>query len=222
MIENRASWTNLTAQRTLRKSLQNNDVSIVSTDTILGFIAPITLEGFTKLMHIKGKREQKPYLILIASHKKLSSFIDETKLSNAMLNVLHHCWPGPLTVIFQARTPQPTYLTSSTGTIALRCPQHKELRILLEDFDGLFSTSANKSGEAVPQSYYDVPQDIIQKIAYVVLDENNEKNPQQNLPSTIIDFSAAMENHAAPVRVIREGAYSIKELESYYGKSFTR
>jgi len=194
MINKVSHWTNQAAKEELKKSLLNNTVSIINTDTVLGFVAPITKEGFLNLNEIKGERGNKPYLILIASPKKLPIFINVEKLTTAMLNVIKHGWPGPLTIIFQALPSNPFYLKSSQETIALRCPQHKELLELLEGFDGLFSTSANKSGE----------------------------QPPKGQPSTIIDFSETMNNSEAPIRIIRKGAYPIKDLEEYYGQTFTQ
>ncbi len=213
-------WSNQDTQKLLKESLLNNMVSIISTDTILGLVAPITEEGFSHLNETKGGRDNKPYLLLISSPQKLEFFIHLEKLTETMRNVINNCWPGPVTIIFQAQAMLPFYLKSPSGTIALRCPQHKELQKLLEEFDALFSTSANKSAESVPTKYQEISPELIKKVNHIVID--NATNPGNNQPSTILDFSEAMNNHAVPIRVVREGAYPLKELEKYYGSPFKK
>lgn len=214
------NWGQRNDRDELKQSLLNNAVSITTTDTVLGFVAPITEEGFFNLNEIKGERENKPYLILTGTPQKLPVFVQIEKLTPAMFTLIANCWPGPLTIIFQAQENLPFYLKTSQGTIALRCPKHKGLLKLLTHFDGLFSTSANKSGQPVPQQLKDIPSAIVKKITYIVVDELELS--ADNQPSTIIDFSHAMKNPSAPVHVVREGAYPINELEKYYGSPFER
>lgn len=214
------NWGQRNDRDELKRSLLTNAVSITTTDTVLGFLAPITEAGFFNLNEIKGERENKPYLILIGTPKNLEVFVQIEKLTPAMFTLLANCWPGPLTIIFQAQANLPFYLKTEQGTVALRCPNHKGLLKLLTNFDGLFSTSANKSGHPVPQQIKDITQTLIKKIAYLVIDDTETTKAHQ--PSTIIDFSKAMNNPTAPVRVIREGAYPINELEKYYGSPFEK
>jgi tRNA threonylcarbamoyl adenosine modification protein (Sua5/YciO/YrdC/YwlC family) len=213
-------WGQPSDQEELKRSLLNNATSITTTDTILGLLAPITEEGFFNLNEIKGERENKPYLILIGTSQKLDFFVQGEKLTIAMSNIITNCWPGPLTIIFPAQPNLPFYLKSSQETIALRCPNHKGLLQLLTDFDGLFSTSANRSGKPTPKTLKEIPALLIKKVAYVVIDET--ESSQSHQPSTIIDFSEAINNPATPIRIIREGAYPIKELEKYYGAAIEK
>ena len=211
-------WSQQKDQEEIKKKLLHNAVALTTTDTVFGLLAPITESGFFNLNDIKGARENKPYLVLIGAPEKLNIFIQTEKLSAAMLNVIAHCWPGPLTIIFRAHQSLPFYLKSSQGTIAIRCPRHDGLLNLLTHFDGLFSTSANKSGCPILQHINDLAKPLIKKISHIVVDEPYGAGGFQ--PSTIIDFSLAMDNSISPVRVLRNGAYAIKDIEKYYGVSF--
>ena len=215
-------WQDLDTIKLLADSLKKNRISITSTDTILGFLCNLTEDAFTSLNELKQERIDKPYLILISSFQKLDNFIKYSELSENVLNLMQRCWPGPLTIIFKAKEGLPKFLTSKYGTVAIRMPKHNGLQKLLGSFDGLFSTSANKSSQIPPETIQQIDAEILNKVEYVILDKNNKDDKlkellSKSLPSSIIDFSDEKE-----VVVVREGAYSIKELEYYYGAKFKK
>ena len=215
-------WTEPSTIEKLKNSLKCDQISITSTDTILGFLANLSEKSFSALNNIKGERAQKPYLILISNKDKLKNFIaadyfDQNNILNKKIfNLIKNCWPGPLTIIFKAKKDLSSFAVSKENTIALRCPDHAPLQKLLESFDGLFSTSANKTGTPPPTFLEDIDLQTSQQISYVATDEKFEVDRQhtlkQTLPSTIIDISTGKE-----VKVVRSGAFSINELEKYYG-----
>ena len=96
---------------------------------------------------------------------------------------------------------------SKDHTIAVRVPKHNGLLRLLREFDGLFSTSANRSGQPVPKTIDELSSDIVESVSCIVRDENEEKK----LPSTIVDFSRENE-----CMVVREGSITKNEIERYY------
>ena len=74
----------------------------------------------------------------------------------------------------------------------------------MQKCEGLFSTSANKSGDLVPGCVDDVHDDIKQSVAYFVMNEKNGK--PNDLPSTILDCTGEK------IIVVREGALSSTQL----------
>ena len=209
-------WKKTTTLVKLKKSLKNDKISISSTDTILGFLASLTLSSYQKLNELKGGRQDKPYLILIASPVKLTYFIQIENITTHITHLLAACWPGPVTLIFKANPTLPAFLSSGSGTIALRCPNHTGLQNLLVDFEGLFSTSANKSGKPAPNNPEEIEHDILEKIEYIILD--GEKQQPSLLPSTILDLTSP----DGTVRVVREGSYPVSTLEKIYGTPFKK
>lgn len=178
-----------------------------TSDTVLGLMADCSLEGFTQLNFLKRRNEQ-PYLILLESQEKLSHFVSDEILFQVE-NMLKFFWPGPLTVIMPAKDEIPDYMKSRQGTIALRVPQHDGLQKLLAQFIGIFSTSANKSGEPVPLVFENVDSFIVKNISYWITDPN----PHHALiPSTIIEWA---NDH---VKLIREGAYRVDDLRKVLQK----
>ncbi|MFH1644439.1 MAG: L-threonylcarbamoyladenylate synthase [bacterium] len=212
-------WSSEKIIEKLKQSLQQNNINITSTDTIPGLLANITEKSFKKLNVIKKERENKPYLVLISSQQKIKDFVDPDALTPNIEFLIKNCWPGPVTIIFKAKQSLPDFLKSKENTIALRCPKHKNLLKLLESFGGLFSTSANISGQKSPTALNEIDPTIINQIDLFVLDEKDEKTLAKILPSTLIDASKAKEGI---IKIVREGQYKIEELEKYYGTKFEK
>jgi L-threonylcarbamoyladenylate synthase len=212
-------WEKVPDRLLLAQWLQKGEIVISETDTICGLLANITENSIEKLHRIKKDRGEKPYLILINSIRKLDDFVDTNTLTSQMLNVVKNCWPGPLTIIFKAKATVPDFLTSKKRTIALRCPKHEGIQELTRNFDGLFSTSANKSGEKAPQRISEIDEDILEMVSFVISNKN-DLTVRKILPSSIIDFSyinfSSCDKEKNKLRIIREGAYSRQELEKYY------
>lgn len=196
-------WQDPATINLLKQSLAQGHCSITSTDTILGFLAPLTEHGFSQLNILKGGRQDKPYIILIGSIDKLENFVDLTMLTDHIRNIIKHCWPAPVTFIFKAKNNLPSYLVSAQGTVALRCPQHDGLLALLSFFDGLYSTSANKSGCPPPIVVDEIDADLVAKVDYLVTDKDRDLS--KSLPSTIIDVSDGV-----TVKIVRQGAGIIR------------
>jgi L-threonylcarbamoyladenylate synthase len=168
----------------LDKKLEPDTVFLGSTDTILGLMGPLTLAVKEKLDLIKG-RQEKPYLIIIGSYDQLDLFITKTE-KDRLLPFLPKIWPGPFTCILHARADAPSHLLGIGHTIALRMPHHNFLQQLALANNGIFSTSANLSGQPAPQTVEQVAKLIIEKVDFIILD-NTLQTVAQVTPSTIID-----------------------------------
>jgi len=208
----------------LVESLKKNEISIVGTDTILGFLGGLTKESFDALNEIKGRRSDKPYLILVENLGKIYKFVYESDISEKLLNMISHCWPGTVTFVFRARPDLPFFLKSKSGTVALRCPKHLKLLEVLSYFDGLFSTSANKTEDLAPKVVADIKSDIVSKVKFII--ENSEPELKRidfslqnmsHLPSTILDCTSYDK-----IKILREGAYPVEKLEKLYGGKFEK
>lgn len=200
------SWLDKIGVDRLVADLKAHRVAVTSTDTVFGLLAQADEQGFEHLNRIK-KRGDKPYLILISGADRLADFV-ELPLAPAVDKLVRHCWPGPLTLIFKARPGVPEYMLGAGGTIAIRVPAHPGLLSILPHFRALFSTSANLSGERPPESVDALSGEILGQIACLVADEH----PLKSLPSTIIDCSGEK------LKVVREGAYAVAELEGICGE----
>ncbi len=190
---------------------------LCSTDTIWGLLGTISEKTFLLLNTLKGGRDSKPYVILIRNSEQLPSFVALNNIDPSLKQLLNHCWPGPVTIVFKAREDLPPYLCSSSNTIALRCPAHPGLLSLLQHFDGLYSTSANRSGKPAPQTWSQIEPFLKENVQKIIADEPENLEATSLLPSTILDCT-----HPDRISVLREGAYPITTLEEFYGKPFIK
>jgi Putative translation factor (SUA5) len=170
-----------------------------TTDTVLGLFSPATLSGFQLLNELKG-RSEKPYLILIGDRQKTSEFSDDGGLIH-IEKMMDKYWPGPLTIIMNAKDCVPVWMKSHDNKIALRLPNHEPLRALLRKTGPLFSTSANKAGMPVARAFDEIDADIKNEIALWVKDTHGSRE----VASTIIDCSQN------PCVIIRQGACNITD-----------
>jgi L-threonylcarbamoyladenylate synthase len=224
-------WQDPAVNKKITDSLQRSEILITTTDTIPGFLANVTQQGFYKVNDIKGGRQNKPYIILISDLSKLGYFIGTQSLQSDIQKILEASWPGPLTAIFKSRPDLPGFLKSDQGMVALRCPRHSGLLNLLKNFSGLFSTSANKSAQPAPKTISAVTPEILSQVSHVVEDLTKSVRPEpahpklvegveglierDQKPSTILDFSRYSQDKK--IYLVREGAYSLAELEQLSG-----
>lgn len=203
-------WQNSKAIEILKNSLKSGKVALVTSDTILGLLSTTNKDGSQALDLIK-KRCQKPYIVLLDSIEKVNLYAEIP--NQKIFQFIKLSWPGPVTIIFKSNRNGNFYLKTSNDTIGIRIPKHEGLLKLLSYFDGLYSTSANISGQPVPGSLTEVNKDIIKEVDCIVLDEYVD---QEIIPSTILDCTAGK------IHVIREGIYPIDQLEKLYGGSFIK
>jgi L-threonylcarbamoyladenylate synthase len=199
---------------TIKKIVQlvrSDSVILSTTDTVLGLLAPMSRLGRAHLDTIK-KRQTKPYIVLLPSTDFLAQLVDP--IDNLHIeNLIRTCWPGPLTLIFKARTSVPSFITGAAGTIAIRVPDHAGLRAVLAQCGPLFSTSANVADQPVPQVISQVDATILDAVAYIVDDKSTASaNP---IASTILDCSHG------DIRVVRVGAYPLETLQKIAGVQFS-
>lgn len=197
------SWDDNLSIRKVISLLKKGKVVVGPSDTVLGFYALPTQEGFLSLNAIK-KRSKKPYLLLIPVSFELSEYA-EFESSLQVEKIMDTFWPGPLTLILKAKPEVPAYMTSDEGTIAVRVPNDKKVLSLLAETGPLFSTSANLSGEPIPATLEEVDSRIVEQVA-ALLEGETKKDA---VPSTILDLTGP-----TPL-IIREGGYSKKDLQDY-------
>jgi len=214
-------WNNKNSINIITDILKQNNICLGDTDTVLGLFANVSEPGLTYLNKIKN-RENKPYIILINSLKKLNLFVDQEAI-NKLTKLLNFCWPGPVTIIFKLKKSllnnlDLKFLFKYQDTIAIRVPDNKYLLELLANFSGLFSTSANLMGQEVPDNINNINKNILDNIKLIIL--NNKTNNKAGLASTILDCSNILENNK--IKVLRTGSFSITDLEEAYGDKFLK
>ena len=172
------------------------------TDTFYGLGAdPLSRLAIRRIRQLKRREETKPILLLISDYDGVARFI--TKPSEPFLTIVNQHWPGPLTLVSDARAELSEELTAGTGTIGLRLPDEDDVRSLVRACGGaLTATSANLSGGLPARTAKEVETYFADGIDLIV--DGGDVTVMQ--PSTVLDLS-----HLEP-RLIREGAISRKAL----------
>ncbi len=128
---------------TARKLYFEGKVFIYPTDTIYGLGGnPFNEDVVARINEIKGRSDEKKYILLIGSIELLLKYI-ELK-SEKHLDFLISIWPNPVSVVLKLNSKTSELLKSETA--AFRIPNNRFCQILLNNIQmPLISTSVNKA-----------------------------------------------------------------------------
>jgi L-threonylcarbamoyladenylate synthase len=137
------------------------------TETYYGLaVDPLNPLALNHLFSLKQRKISKPILTLVDDRGSLFSLVQE--IPNRFEPLMDEFWPGPLTLIFQARLHLPTLLTASTSSVGVRQSSHPFARQLLRAFGRpITATSANISGRAAATDAYEVKSQFGKKVDMV-------------------------------------------------------
>ena len=181
-----------------------NDGGVVAfpTETYYGLaVDPLNPLALNNLFTLKQRDIAKPILTLVDDRESLSSLVHEIPI--VYLQLMERFWPGPLTLIFQAKINLPTLLTAGTSTIGVRQSSHPFARQLLRAFGRpITATSANISGHDAAVDAHGVKAQFGKQIDLVF---DGGKAPGV-LGSTIVGLDGSQ------LKLIREGVISYDEI----------
>jgi L-threonylcarbamoyladenylate synthase len=210
-MNGRLYWDDSNSIQTIGKLLAEGNLVAGTTDTVIGLFAPATQQG-KALLDAAKVRNEKPYLILADDIKRVLQYVHPDQRS-LLAKIGAICWPGPVTLIAKATPDIPRYFVSADNTVGFRVPLHPGMQALLQESGLLFSTSANISGEPIPESVGQINPAISKAVSAVIENsgENSRRDKNNALPSTIIDCSHD------PVRIIRAGNFDLTLLNPILG-----
>lgn len=182
--------------------VRNGGVIAMPTDSFYALGACVFDDAAVRrVCAIKGQREHKPILVLIADRSQLAALVARIPPAAAVL--MDRFWPGPLTIVFPASPHLPALLTAGTGTIGVRWPAHPMLQRLLRESGPLTGTSANRTGAEPARTAQEV-EDALGSDVDLIVDGGPSSGP---LPSTVVETVGA-------VRVLREGPIPCEAIEA--------
>ncbi len=185
------------------KVLEQGGVVAFPTETYYGLaVDPLNPLALNHLFALKQRAVSKPILTLADDRESLSSLVQEIPaLYEPIMDVF---WPGPLTLVFQARINLPTLLTAGTATIGVRQSSHPFARQLLRAFGRpITATSANISGRGAAVDAHEVRSQFGSRIDMVF---DGGRTPGV-VGSTIIGLGEA------GLKLIREGVIPFKDIQ---------
>ncbi len=184
------------------KALRRGGLVAVPTETVYGLCADgLNEQAVADLYEVKGRPEVKPLSLMVAGRDEMGKYARDIPPAAYTLAELY--WPGPLTIVLQARDVVPSIVRAGGATVGLRCPDHPlTLALLCVVGLPLAGPSANPSGQPSPKTAQDVLGYFDGKIDAVV--DGGECGIGRE--STIIDLTST------PYRILREGALSRSEI----------
>lgn len=206
---------NIEALKESAQVVKNGGLVIIPTETVYGIAANMSdKKAVERLYQIKNRPKDKPFSILIDRKEVLEDWAD--KISVAAYKLIDKFWPGPLTIVFNAKDcrgqtclPRQGGGLSSASTIGIRIPDNEiVLRFLTLAQVPVACPSANLSGKTAPVNFEQAMQDL-NGVVDVAIDAGPARLGRE---SSIVDVTVE------PVRVLREVAIKRQEIEAVIGK----
>jgi L-threonylcarbamoyladenylate synthase len=167
--------------------LTRGGIAVLPTDTIYG-ISGIVPDPEERIRSVKGRGEDKPFLMLIADPAWIGPYS-----ALPLPQRLRRFWPGPLTLIFPGREPGEKH--------AFRLPDDRFLAEVLK-LTGrpLYSTSVNAAGESFLWRIDEIIERFASRTDLIVAAGDRPGTE----PSTIIDLCTR------PFTIVRQGGVAVK------------
>ena len=175
------------------------------TETVYGLAVDATnTDAIRRIFTVKGRPENKPILILIAEPGWLSDLTDS--VSHQAKAVMSSFWPGPLTLVFSARSTVDPGLLAGGTSIGVRFSGSKLAQALASAVGRpITAPSANRSGTENPLSAQNVYKTLGNQID-LILDGGRA---QDAVPSTVIDVSGPTPQLIRPGKILFEAVFRV-------------
>lgn len=176
--------------------LRKGGIILYPTDTIWGIGCDATnAEAVTKIYQIKQREDSKSMLVLIDKVGRIPSYI--AKMPDLAWDLVELS-EKPLTIIYPNAKNLAKNLIAPDGFIGIRVVNNEFCSKLIGRFGKpIVSTSANISGKTSPKSFYDIDEEIKEKVDHIVSEEFDHSLSDK--PSGIIMLGINGE-----IKVIRE------------------
>lgn len=169
--------------------LKKGKILVFPTDTVYGVGSDYkNKDAIKKIYEYKIRDKDKPLILLISKIEHLSEIIKlENDLEKKMIEKLSKkFWPGSLSLILKKNREKLKDLNPEYDTIGVRIPNNNIVLELIEKAGGIIATtSANISNKKAPKNFYELDDEFINKVDYVIKSERKIIGT----PSTIIKIS---------------------------------
>lgn len=190
------------------KILKEGGLVAFPTETVYGLGAnAMDDEAVSKVYAAKGRPSDNPMIVHVAKPQDLTLLTDN--ITDDMKKLAENFWPGPLTMVVQAKPQVSRITTGGLDTVAVRIPDNETTLKLIETAGmPLAGPSANLSGHPSPTSSNHVYDDLQGRIDAVIQGEICKVG----IESTVVDMTSP-----APV-ILRPGIVTAEDLEKVLEK----
>lgn len=178
------------------------------TETVYGLGAcALDESAVRRVFAVKGRPADNPLIVHVASAADLDAVARDVPRTARQLAAEY--WPGPLTLVLEARPDVPLVTRGGRSTVAVRVPAHDlALQLLTAAGVPVAAPSANRSGRPSPTTAQHVRDDLGDSVDAVL-----DGGPcDVGLESTVVDVRGDV-----PV-VLRQGTVTAEQLGAVTGR----
>ena len=187
--------------------LRHGGLVAIPTETVYGLAADaLDAEAVAGIFRAKGRPASNPLIVHVSDAAMARSLAASWPAPAAAIAA--RLWPGPVTVVVPRGPRIPDIVTAGGPTVALRCPDHRLARRLIElARTPLAAPSANRSEAVSPTTAHHVLAGLRDKVSLIL-----DGGPcGQGIESTVVDCTTV------PPRILRPGPLSRAALEAVIG-----
>jgi L-threonylcarbamoyladenylate synthase len=180
-----------------QKLLESGAIGVIPTDTVYGLVARAMDKTAVERLYELKKRQAKPGTVIAADLKQLEAL----GLKHRYLKAVEQFWPGAVSVIIPAASPELAYLHQGKMALAVRIPDDKRLQALLAKTGPLLTSSANPPDQPTAVTIDQARQFFGDRVDFY-LDGGDLSGRQPSTVIRIIDDA---------IEVLRPGAVKIDD-----------
>lgn len=187
------------------KALTRGQVIVFPTETFYGLGADaLNPDAVERIVALKGRNPDSPIAVVVADQRMLPQVA--SAVPPLAQKLIDRFWPGPLTLILQARVGLPAPLLNREGKIGVRVSSHPlAMRLTRELGRPLTATSANPSGKEPARTIQEARNYFARQIE-VFVDGGVLAGKTGSTVAEVIE---------GKLRIIREGEISAEELKKW-------
>lgn len=189
------------------RAVREGRIVAFPTETFYGLGVDIDdVAALGRLFALKGREGTRAVPVVIPSVELLTGLVEE--VPEAAWALIRQFWPGPLTLVFEARAGISDLVTGGSGKIGIRVPGEPLTRRWLAMVGRpITATSANRSGAPSPTTADEVLEQLGEGVD-LILDGGPTPG---GLPSTVLDVTRT------PFVVVRAGCLPVDLLKAAGG-----
>ncbi|MEI6420181.1 MAG: L-threonylcarbamoyladenylate synthase [bacterium] len=188
------------------ETLKLGGVGVAMTDTIYGVLGsalrPKTVE---RIYDIKGRSENKPFIVLISSIHDLKTF--GVNLTVEQKKILAKYWPGEVSFVLPVSDEKFRFLHRDQKTLAFRLPTKSDLVEVIKIVGPLVAPSANPQGKVPAENIGEAQDYFGHKVDFY-----EAGKIRGGKPSTLVTFVGNK------VKVLRQGSVLIDSSDIHRTK----
>ena len=187
--------------------LRRGGLVAIPTETVYGLAADaLDEEAVAGIFRAKGRPASNPLIVHVSDVAMARSLAASWPAPAAAIAA--RLWPGPVTVVVPRGPRIPDIVTAGGPTVALRCPDHRLARRLIEVAGTpLAAPSANRSEAVSPTTAHHVLAGLGDKVELIL-----DGGPcGRGIESTVVDCTTT------PPRILRPGPLTREALETVVG-----